>query len=288
MTALPARDLAAPTNPDFDYIRELVRRGSAIVLEPSKEYLVEARLVPLARSEGLTSIAELVARLRAEGEGDLYRKVVEAMTTNETLFFRDLHPFDALRTTVLPELEGRRAAERRLRIWSAACSTGQEPYTIAMLLRENFATLARWRIEILATDLSSVVLAKARDGRFGPIEVNRGLPLELRSKFFTQSGLDWKIKDEIRRMVDFQELNLAAPWPPLEPFDVVLLRNVLIYFDSETKKSILGRVRRVLRPDGYLFLGAAETTMNLDDGFERVQIGNAGGYRVKPGRGAPD
>jgi chemotaxis protein methyltransferase CheR len=264
-------------------VRELVRRGSAIVLEATKEYLVEARLGPLARKEGLRSLSDLVARLREQPEGPLHRRVVEAMTTNETLFFRDVHPFEALHKNLLPELIGRRTTSRQLRIWSAACSTGQEPYTIAMMLREHFAELASWKIDILATDLSTEVLDKARKGTFGQIEVNRGLPARLMVKFFDQNGIDWQLKDEIRRMVEFRELNLAASWPPMAHFDVIFLRNVLIYFSSETKKAILARVRTLLRPDGFLFLGAAETTMNLDDAFERVQLGKAGCYRVKSG-----
>lgn len=284
MTLLASAAAAAPSTSDFDYVRELVRKGAAIVLESTKEYLVEARLVPLARKEGFGSLAELVAKLRCEQESPLHRKVIDAMTTNETLFFRDIHPFELLRTTVLPELQASRAGTRQLRIWSAACSTGQEPYTIAMLLREHFPQLLDWRTEILATDLSTEVLEKARKGAFGQIEVNRGLPAKLMVKYFAQNGIDWQLKDEVRRMVDFRELNLAAPWPMLQPFDVIFLRNVLIYFDTDTKKSILARMRSLLRPDGYLFLGAAETTMNLDDAFERVQIGKSGAYRIKGSR----
>ncbi len=278
MTAVAA---AAAVESDFDFVRALVRRHSAIVLESSKEYLVEARLSPLARAEGLGSIAELVARLRSGRDPALLRKVIDAMTTNETLFFRDVHPFEALRTTILPELLAKRAAVKHLRVWSAACSTGQEPYTIGMLLRDGFPELATWRIDIIATDLSSEVLAKARQGVFGQIEVNRGLPAKLMVKYFTKQGVEWKLDDGIRSMVDFREMNLAERWPAMGQFDVVFLRNVLIYFDAETKKAILGRVRTVLRPDGFLFLGAAETTMNLDDGYERVQIGKSGGYRMK-------
>lgn len=281
MSAGLAESFTASGNPDFDYIRELVRRGSAIVLEATKEYLVEARLGPLARKEGLGSLAELVARLRAEQNGPLQRKVIDAMTTNETLFFRDVHPFEALRKTVLPELIAARGPSRHLRIWSAACSTGQEPYTIAMTLRESFPELAAWKLDIFATDLSGEVLAKARAGTYGQIEVNRGLPAKLMIKYFTKQGVDWQVNEDLRKMVDFREMNLAETWPMMQPYDVVFLRNVLIYFDVETKKSILGRVRRLLRPDGYLFLGAAETTMNLDDGFERVQIEKSGAYRVR-------
>jgi chemotaxis protein methyltransferase CheR len=280
MTTALATAQGAASSSDFDFVRDLVRRGSAIVLESTKEYLVEARLMPLARNEGLGSIADLVAKLR-RGDADLTRKVIDAMTTNETLFFRDVHPFEAMRTNVLPELQQSRATTRKLRIWSAACSTGQEPYTIAMLLKEHVADLSGWSVDIVATDLCTEVLAKARSGNFGQIEVNRGLPAKLMVKYFTKQGVDWQLCDEIKRMVDFRQMNLAEKWPAMGQFDVVFLRNVLIYFDVETKKSILSRVRQLLRPDGYLFLGAAETTMNLDDGYERVQLGKSGCYRPR-------
>lgn len=285
MSALAATAHSAES--DFDFVRELVRRHSAIALEDGKGYLVEARLTPLARREGFASLAELVAQLRTGRDPALQRKVVEAMTTNETLFFRDVHPFEALRASVLPELVQRRAAVKQLRIWSAACSTGQEPYTIAILLRESFPELASWRVDIVATDLSTEVLEKARAGVYGQIEVNRGLPARLMVKYFRQQGVEWQLDDAIRAMVDFRELNLAEPWPAMGQFDVVFLRNVLIYFDRDTKKSILARVRSVLKPDGSLFLGAAETTMNLDDAYERVQLGKSGCYRVKQSAARP-
>ncbi|MFN8601182.1 MAG: protein-glutamate O-methyltransferase CheR [Candidatus Binatia bacterium] len=201
-------------------------------------------------------------------------------TTNETLFFRDVHPFEALRVKLLPELLARRTT-RELRIWSAACSSGQEPYTIAMLLRESFPQLATWKVEILATDLSPTMVAKARAGVYGKIEINRGLPLPLLTKYFEQEGPDYRISDELRSMVTFREQNLATQWPAMGPFDLVFLRNVLIYFDVETKKSILSRTLRLMRPDGYLLLGAAETTLNLEDRFERLPLDRAGCYRIR-------
>jgi chemotaxis protein methyltransferase CheR len=268
------------SNPDFEFIRALVRRCSAIVLESSKDYLIEARLGPIARQEGFASIGALATRLRNEGDGALQRTVVDAMTTNETLFFRDQNPFAVLRDELLPDLLVARAARRELRIWSAACSSGQEPYTIAMLLRESFPQLTTWTVDIVASDLSPSMLEKARRGAYGKIEVNRGLPAALLSKYFTQTGTDYVIRDDIRRMVTFREMNLASPWPPLGTFDVVFVRNVLIYFDVDTKKSILSRARQVLHPDGYLFLGAAETTLNLEPGFERMPFERSGCYRV--------
>lgn len=277
-----APSVAAAADPDCAFIREVLQRRSAIVLEPHKDYLVEARLVPLAKREGLGSLAALVAKLRHEGDSSpLLRRVVDAMTTNETLFFRDLHPFEALRTRLLPELLARRTT-RELRIWSAACSSGQEPYTIAMLLRESFPQLATWNVEILATDLSPTMIARARDGIYSRIEVNRGLPLPLLAKYFTAHGADYRISDDLRRMVTFREQNLATPWPAMGPFDLVFLRNVLIYFDVDTKRSILSRTLGLLRPDGYLLLGAAETTLNLEERFERVPLDRAGCYRIRP------
>jgi chemotaxis protein methyltransferase CheR len=272
--------MTSTVNADFEFVRDIVRRGSAIVLEPSKDYLVDARLSPLARKEGFDSVGTLIARMRAEGDGPLRRKVIDAMTTNETLFFRDQAPFDVLRQKLLPELIAKRSAKRELRIWSAACSSGQEPYTIAMLLRESFPQLASWKVEILATDLSPSMLAKARQGLYGRLEVNRGLPIALLAKYFTATGLDYQIRDDLRAMITFRELNLAETWPPLGTFDIVFVRNVLIYFDVPTKKSILGRTRQVMPDDGYLFLGAAETTLNLDDRFERMPLERSGCYRV--------
>jgi chemotaxis protein methyltransferase CheR len=264
---------------DFEYVCRLVRDRSAVVLEAGKEYLVEARLGPLAGEFGHGSVTELVGRLRAGGDGGLTTRVVEAMVTNETLFFRDGQPFETLRKTVLPGLIARRAAERRLDVWCAASSTGQEPYSLALLLREHFPELSGWRVNVLATDLSSEVLGRARAGRYTQLEVNRGLPAALLVKYFRQHGREWELAEDVRRMVEFRELNLAGPWPGLPRMDLVFLRNVMIYFDVETKKAILGRVLRVLRPDGYLLLGTAETTHGLSDSFRRVEALKGGFYQ---------
>ncbi len=265
---------------DFAFIRDLVRKRSAIILEDGKEYLVESRLATLARDEGFGSLDQLVGELRARPMNGLHRKVVEAMTTNETTFFRDAHPFESLRATILPDLIRRNATKRQFSIWSAACSTGQEPYTIAMLLREHFPELAGWSIRILGTDLSGDVLERARSGRYSQHEVNRGLPVAYLVKYFKKHDLQWQISDEIRAMVEYREHNLLDSSSALGQMDLVLVRNVLIYFDVETKKSILGRMRSVLRPDGYLMLGGAETTLNLDDAYERVVLGRTAVYRV--------
>jgi len=267
--------------PEFNYIRRLVLEHSAIVLEEDKGYLVESRLLPLARREGFASLSLFVSKLQSEPVRDLHRRAVEAMTTSETSFFRDFHPFEALKKFVMPELVAQRGPAQELNIWCAACSAGQEPYSLALLLREYFPQLLSWNIHILATDLSVDILARAREGRYSQLEVNRGLPAHLLIKYFQKQGCDWYLRDDIRRMVDFQTLNLANAWPLLPLFDLVMMRNVLIYFNTETKKMILGRVRRVLRPDAYFFLGAAETTFNLDDSFERVQFDRATCYRVR-------
>ena len=266
---------------DFDYVRNLVKERSAIVLEPSKTYLVDSRLTPLVRKQNLASLGELVARLRSERFGELHRSVIEAMTTNETSFFRDVHPFEAFKKKILPELIAKRSAERALTIWCGACSSGQEPYSIAMLLRDSFPELAAWRVQIVATDLSTEILDRAKRGAFTQLEVNRGLPAPMLVRYFTRNGLEWQVSDQVRNMITFRELNLIEAWPSMPRADVVFLRNVLIYFDIPTKKTILAKIRQVMRPDGYLFLGGAETTMNRDEAFERDQLDKPGAYRIR-------
>lgn len=268
------------TAQDFEFVCRLVRDRSAIVLEPGKEYLVEGRLTPVARQLGLESVSGLVGRLRAAPDNGLAARVVEAMATTETSFFRDHHPFETLRTAVLPDLIRLRAGERRLDVWCAACSTGQEPYSLALLLREHFPNLAGWQVRILATDLSGEVLERAREGEYTQMEVNRGLPAALLARYFRQHGTRWELSEDVRRMVEFRELNLAKPWPHLPRMDLVFLRNVMIYFEAETKRSILGRAARLLRPGGYLLLGGAETTLNLDESFRRVEYLKGGFYQL--------
>ncbi|HVX60884.1 MAG TPA: protein-glutamate O-methyltransferase CheR [Pirellulales bacterium] len=268
------------TPADFELIRGLVRRNSAIVLEQDKHYLIETRLQMLAKTDGFPSVDHLMAEIRA---GKRHARVVEAMTTNETSFFRDLLPFEAFRKLVLPELMNKRAGQRRLQIWCAACSTGQEPYSLAMLLREHGPSLKDWKLQLLASDLSTHVLERAKQASFNQLEVNRGLPAPLLLKYFRKVGAQWLLKDEVRELVQFQQLNLIGPWPVLPEMDVVFLRNVLIYFDVDVKRQILARVRRLLRPDGFLFLGGAETTLNLDDAFERVPFERSGCYRLRTG-----
>jgi chemotaxis protein methyltransferase CheR len=268
------------TPQDFESICTLLRQRSAIVLEAGKEYLVESRLAPLVRERNLSSIGELIGRLRGEPHNGLYRQIVEALVTTESSFFRDHHPFEAIQKVVIPELIKRRKDERRLNIWCAASSTGQEPYSLAMLIRESCPELRGWKVSLMASDISRQVLNRARAGRFNQIEVNRGLPASLLVRYFAQDGTDWELSSEIRKMVDFQEINIAQAWPALPRMDLVLVRNVMIYFDVETKKTILHKLTRVLQPDGYLLLGGAETTLNLSDSYRRVECLKAGFYQL--------
>lgn len=264
----------------FEFLSNFVREKSAIVLDPSKAYLVESRLSPVIRDNGLTSMEELVSALKKPGSRDLSRQVIDAMTTNESSFFRDLQPFEALRSILIPEFIEKRAKERSLNIWSNACSSGQEVYSIAMLLRESFPALGGWKIRLIASDLSTAILKKAQEGVFNQTEVNRGLPMPMLLKYFSKCGLHWQIKEEVRKSIEFREVNLIEAWPSSLPtMDIVFLRNVLIYFSPETKTKILNKVRLVLQPDGCLFLGGAETTMNLNTKFVRSSVGKTSYYR---------
>lgn len=266
---------------EFEFIRDLVKERAAIVLDTGKAYLVESRLSSIARREGFKTVGEFVQRLRAEPYGSKHRQVVEAMTTNETSFFRDIHPFDTLRTLVVPEILQQRAKERTLTVWCAASSSGQEPYTIAMVLREHFPVLATWNVRVLATDINRQMVERSKEGRYSQLEVNRGLPVGLLVKNFIKSGNEWVIKDELRKWMEFREMNLAGPWPAMPQVDVLFIRNVLIYFDVPTKRDIMAKCRRVLRPGGYLFMGSAETTIKIDDQFERTQTEKSACYRAK-------
>ncbi|MGY1707728.1 CheR family methyltransferase [Geodermatophilus sp. SYSU D00697] len=270
------------TTTSFDWVRQLVHRESAIVLAPGKEYLVEARLLPIARQMGLPDVGQLVDSVRTRPSPESTRQIVEALTTNETSWFRDGDPFTALTSTVMPSLLAARGPAERLQIWSAACSSGQEPYTIAMLLEDALPNAAA-RVSITATDISREMVQRTRTGRFSQLEVNRGLPAPMLVRHFTRAGTEWEVSPTLRRMVTASECNLAAPLPRIGPFDVVYLRNVLIYFDLPTKQAILRRVRALMRPDGWLFLGAAETTLGVDDSWERVVIGRSSAYRPLKG-----
>jgi chemotaxis protein methyltransferase CheR len=267
----PRPPVAAPrgtamTAADAQWLRDLVRRRSAIVLDESKQYLLDTRLAPVVRAEGLATVTELVARARA-GDRRLADLVVDAMTTNETSWFRDNGPFEALRHVVLPALVAERGTERRLRIWSAACSSGQEAYSVAMTCSEVLP--AGWTVEIVGTDLSPAMVERARAGRYSQLE---GLPAAHLVRWFVRDGSHWQVSPQLKAMTRFREGNLAQPFTDLGRFDVVLLRNVLIYFDADTKVDILRRTRAVTRPDGFLFLGAAETALGMDVGWYREQV----------------
>ena len=251
---------------DYEFLRKLLKERSGLDLSPDNQYLVESRLIPLARRAGVPGISELVARIKA-GSDALTSQVVEAMTTNETFFFRDKIPFDHLREAILPALVQARASRRSLRIWCAASSTGQEPYSVAMCVKE-FAGLAGWRVEILATDLSQEVLEKSRAGLYSQFEVQRGLPIHMLVKYFTQIGELWQLNADIRSMVQHRQLNLLQDFSHLGTFDVIFCRNVLIYFDQDTKVGIFDRLARMIEPDGVLALGAAESVVGISDAFK--------------------
>jgi chemotaxis protein methyltransferase CheR len=262
---------------DFDYLRRLVRERSAIVLDPDKEYLVEARLGPLLQAERADSLAELVRRLRAGPSDRLCSRVVEAMATHESSFFRDPQTFEAIHQHVLPELLQRRRGAP-VGAWSAACAAGQEPYSLAMAIEEQLPGCLPL-VRILATDLSAAILARAREGAYNQVEVNRGLPAPLLLRYFEQHGLQWRVVPRIAAAVQFRLLNLAERWPPIGPVDLLLLRNVLIYFDDATKLAVLRQAHDLLPPDGYLFLGQSETLIGLDVGFRRRVLGRAVCYQ---------
>jgi len=268
---------------DFDYVRTMLKQRAAIVLEPGKEYLVEARLLPIARSIGCDSLEGLVGKLKTGSNAALQTRVIEAMTTNETSWFRDLHPFEAYCSKVLPEVLETRKSEKTIRMWCGAASSGQEPYTVLILMAERFPQLKDWTIDFVATDISSEMIAKCQAGRYSQLEMNRGMPTPLLLKYFERDGLDWRVKPEIRSRVQFKTMNLAAPWPPMRTLDVVFLRNVMIYFDVQTKRQILSGIHRLLRPGGWLFLGSAESTLGIHEGFERVTEGKAVLYRPSKG-----
>jgi chemotaxis protein methyltransferase CheR len=254
---------------DYDFLCKLLKDQSGLALAGDKQYLVESRLAPITRKAGLASLAELVATLRNGGDR-LVADVVHAMTTNESFFFRDKIPFDHFRDTVMPALLAARAGERRIRIWCAAAATGQEPYSLAICLKEMKERLAGWRIDILGTDLSTAVLEKAKGGLYTQFEVQRGLPIQMLVKYFAQVGEMWQIAADIRAMVQYRPFNLLSDFSHLGSFDLVFCRNVLIYFDQDTKVGVLNRIARSTTPHGYLVLGAAETVVGLTDAFKPV------------------
>jgi chemotaxis protein methyltransferase CheR len=266
------------TTSAFEWVCTIVRADAAIVLEPGKEYLVESRLAPLAREAGRPDVTSFIDGVRSSSDRQARDRVVEALTTNETSWFRDGGPFTALEQTIVPQLRKDRGASKTLQVWSAACSTGQEPYSMAMILQDALG-VSGWRCQILATDLSPTVLAQAQQGRYNQIEMNRGLPANKLVTHFEREGMRWRANEQLRRMITFKQMNLARPFPPIGPFDVIFLRNVLIYFSIETRREILRRVRTACRPDGYLILGGAETTLGVDEKWSRTQVGTTSVYR---------
>jgi chemotaxis protein methyltransferase CheR len=268
---------------DFKFLADFLKAESGLVLSAEKTYLVESRLVPVARRRGLPGLDELVEAVRGGKDAQLRKDVVEAMTTNESFFFRDIKPFESLKDVVLPRVVAARRAQKaaKIRIWSAACSSGQEPYTIAMLLAENAPLLQGLAVEIVGTDLSTDILAKAKEGVYTQFEAQRGLPIQLLMKHFHQVGEHWRINDAMRARVDYRQANLLRDMSGLGRFDIVFCRNVLIYFDQPTKSEVLERIRRMMPDDGYLFLGGAETVIGVTDSFETVK-GERGVYSAAP------
>jgi len=277
------------TPPDYEYLRKLLKDRSGLDLSADKQYLIESRLLPLSRKSGLAGIGELVQKMKG-GSVDITTQVVEAMTTNETFFFRDKVPFDHFRDSIMPEILQARTSRKTLRIWCAAGSTGQEPYSLAMCLKEMGAALSGWRVEILATDLSQEVLEKSRAGIYSQFEVQRGLPIQMLVKYFKQTGELWQINADIRAMVQHRQLNLLHDFSQLGVFDVIFCRNVLIYFDQDTKINIFSRLAKTTEPDGFLVLGAAETVVGLTDVFkpypERRGLYRPSGARAVSATGA--
>ena len=273
------------TPADYDFLRKFLKERSGLDLSADKQYLVESRLMPLARKANLSGLEELVQKIK-NGASALASDVVEAMTTNETFFFRDKVPFDHLRDVVLPEMIQARAARKSMRIWCAAASTGQEPYSIAITIKEMSAQLAGWRIEIIGTDISQQVLEKSKSGIYTQFEVQRGLPIQLLVKYFKQTGEMWQINPDIRAMIQYRPLNLLQDFSSMGKFDIIFCRNVLIYFDQEMKTQIFGRLAKCMEPDGFLALGAAETVVGLTDAF-KPHADKRGLYRPNVLRAAP-
>jgi chemotaxis protein methyltransferase CheR len=275
------------TPADFEFLRGLLKRRSGLVLSADKQYLLESRLLPVARRAGFDSLTRLISALKADKQELLVIAVVEAMTTNESFFFRDKVPFDNFRTTVLPALLTARRHSHSLRIWCTAAASGQEPYSLAMALSEMDGRFAGWQIEVIATDISNSILEKARQGLYSQFEVQRGLPIQLLIKYFSHDGEMWQITPEIRAMVKYRQLNLLSDFSDLGTFDLIFCRNVLIYFDQETKVDVLDRLREVIADDGYLVLGAAETVVGLTDSF-KVYPQSRGLYMPNPQRSKSD
>jgi chemotaxis protein methyltransferase CheR len=263
----------------FAFLSKWLYDRTGLVLGPDKLYLVESRLTPIARKFALGGLDAIIQEIKQGRSGSFVTEVTDAMMTNESFFFRDVKPFEQFRDVVLPAMMSKRAAQRRIRIWSAASSTGQEPYTLAMLLKEKGPALAGWQVEIVGTDISREALERAKNGLYTQFEVQRGLPIQLLLKYFKQQGDRWLVADSLKQMVQFKEFNLLSDPAPLGKFDVVFCRNVLIYFDQPTKAAVLARIARLMPPDGILYLGGAETVLGITDRFVPV-AGQRGVYGV--------
>jgi chemotaxis protein methyltransferase CheR len=264
---------------DYAYLRELVLAQSANLIDPSRNALFDTRLTPIARLAGASNLGDFINILKAGRPAHLHRAVAEAMTVNETSFFRDLQPFEMLREVVIPNLMREKRRERRLRIWSAASSTGQEAYSLAMLLVENFPELGGWDVKIIGTDISRQVVDYAQRGRYRRLEVNRGLPARMLVKYLVRDGEEWEVCEPIRRMCEFQYANLCAPLLQLPEFDLVLLRNVLLYFSQHDRRTLFSDVHRKMTPTGYLLLGNAEQAEDSTNLFEVEFAANCYFYR---------
>lgn len=262
--------------PYIEYVRKLVHDYTAVVLDDDKNYLIESRLMGLAVQEQLSSVKELIDKLRRSPDENFANKIAESLLTSETSFFREMHLFETLNTTVFWDLIKRRESKKRLSVWSAACASGQEPYSIAMTFLENFPNLADWSIEILASDLSKEILKQAHSGKFSETAMGRGLPEGLKRKYFSfhKNGNYWQVSRALRKSIDFRCLNLIRQWPALPKMDIIFMRNVLIYFNVENKRRVLEQAYNLLRNDGYLFIGSTETLINMDLPFKKNQIGN--------------
>jgi len=264
---------------DFQTLASVLKQRSGLALTEQKSYLLESRLMPVVRQRRMNNLEELAAAVRKGGDESLVTEVVEVMTTNESFFFRDNRPFDQFRDVVLPSLLESRASSKRVRIWSAACSSGQEPYSLAMILKEMSAKLAGWKFEIVATDISNDILSKAKAGVYSQFEVQRGLPIQLLVKYFKQTEDGWEIDAGLRSSIQFRYFNLLESMATLGTFDVVFCRNVLIYFDQATKADVLKRIRAQMPKDGFLYLGGAETVLGITDQF-RLVPGQRGLYEI--------
>jgi chemotaxis protein methyltransferase CheR len=264
---------------DFKYICDFIKSEAGIVLAPGKEYLVENRLTILAKTLKIESLESLIVKLRQGNANDLRQNVVDALTTNETSFFRDKHPFESLKSSILPELIKKRSAIKQLNIWCAASSSGQEPYTLAMVLNQVPA-LNDWKVNFIASDISEEMLERCRQGIYTQLEVGRGLPPNLLPKYFSRHQNRWQIKQELKNMIDFRIFNLCKQWPFMVNMDVIFLRHVLVYFNDPTKKEILRKVRQLLKPDGYLFVGSGDNPEQLDSKFTRTEFSTSACYKV--------